>query len=103
MQIKRLVAVFFATALLAISLAVPLSPASAQSTTGDGLVNVAIGNITIARDVNVNAATNLVVQACDTLDADVVAAIIAAVDAGERNKATFCRTDTGRVTVRQNR
>jgi hypothetical protein len=96
-------AVFFATALLAIALAIPISPASAQTTVGDGLVNVAIGNITIARDVNINTAANLVVQACDTLDVDVVAAIIAAVDAGERNKATFCRTDTGRVTVRQNR
>ncbi len=99
MQIKRLMVIFFAMALLAIGLAVPTSPAGAQQQEADGLVVVQIGNI---KDVvDVNAAANIVAQACG-LDVSVVAGIIADIDQGDRNQATFCRTETGKVTVKQN-
>ena len=99
MQIKRLMAIFFAMALLAIALAVPISPASAQQQEGDGLVVVQIGNI---RDVvDVNAAANIVAQACG-VSVEAVIGVISDIDSGDRNQATFCRTDTGRVIVRQN-
>jgi hypothetical protein len=67
-------------------------------------VNVAIGDITI-EDIQVGAAVNAVVQACDVVDAEVVAGILAevtAIDAGDQKSATFCKVETGQVKVTQN-
>jgi hypothetical protein len=92
-------AIFFATALLAIGVAVPTSPASAQTQEGDGLVVVQIGNI---KDVvDINAAANVVAQACG-VSVEAVIGVISDIDSGDRNKATFCRTETGKVSVKQN-
>jgi hypothetical protein len=50
-----------ASALLAGSAA---GPAAAATTTQDGLVNVNVGNVNIARDVNVGAGANVAAQVC---------------------------------------
>jgi len=99
MKIKGLVVASFAAALLAIGVA---GTASAQTTVGDGLVNVAVGNVTILENVDIGAAVNAVVLACDLVDVEAVAGIIADVDAGETNKATFCKAEGGKVRVTQN-
>jgi hypothetical protein len=66
-------------------------------------VNVAIGDLTILEDVTITDAVDLVVQACPSVNAEVVAGIIAAIDAGEQKSATFCKVETGKVKVTQNR
>jgi hypothetical protein len=94
MRIKRLMVALFVAALLA---AVVAGPASAQQQ--NGLVNVNISDIEI-EDINVAVAANIVTQACG-LDVDVVAGIIATIDAGDTKQVTFCRLEDGRVKVTQ--
>jgi hypothetical protein len=98
MQTKKLMAVFFAAALLA---AIVAGSASAARQEQDGLVNVAIGDITL-EDINIAAAVNAVVQACPNVDAAVILGIITAIDEGDTGQATFCRVDDGKVRVKQN-
>src|SRR5215218_3770599 len=49
------------------SIGVAAGPADAQ-TRQDGLVNVAVGDVTILEDVNIAAAVDAAVQACDAVD-----------------------------------
>jgi hypothetical protein len=86
----------FAVVCTAALVAAPSASAQRQ----DGLVNVVIGDVTIAEDVNVAVAANIVAQVCG-VQADVVVAVIAAVDQNSR-QATFCRTEDGKVKVVQN-
>jgi hypothetical protein len=62
-RIKKALAAVFASALLSVSAA---GPAAAATQTRDGLVNVAVGDVTIARDVNVAAVVDVVAQVCGT-------------------------------------
>jgi hypothetical protein len=92
---------FFSAALLAAGVA---GTASAQTTVGDGLVNVAIGDVTILEDVQIVDAADIVVQACG-LDVDAtvgILAIIENIDIGGTKKATFCKVEEGQVKVTQN-
>ena len=59
------------------SLALVAAPAGAQ--TQDGLVNVAIGDVTILEEVDVALAANVVAKICGV---SVTAAVLAAVDQG---------------------
>src|SRR3954451_24878920 len=58
---KRMFAAATASALLAGSAA---GPAADATTTQDGLVNVNVGNVTVARDVDVGVAANVAAQVC---------------------------------------
>jgi len=62
-RIKKALAAVSAGALLTVSAA---GPAAAATQTQDGLVNVAVGDVTIARDVNVAAVVDVVAQVCGT-------------------------------------
>ena len=74
---RKMVASLFASALLFAGLA---GSASAQ-VVQDGLVNVAIGDITV-EDVNVAVAAQIVAAVCANVDLEAAIAIVGAVDAG---------------------
>ena len=100
---KKSIATLFAGTVLAVGIA---SPASAQSTKQDGLVNVNVGDVTILEDVNIAAAVDVVAQLCG-IDLDVLANVqlltqaATLVDNTSRNY-TVCRTDDGKVKITQN-
>jgi hypothetical protein len=89
----------------ATTVAVAVGPAEAQ-TKQDGLVNVAVGDVTILQDVNIAAAVDVVAQLCG-IDLDVLANVAllsaapTAVDNTSRN-STVCRTEDGKVRFIQN-
>jgi hypothetical protein len=62
-RIKKALAAVSASALLTMSAA---APAGAATQTQDGLVNVAVGDVTIARDVNVAVVADVVANVCGT-------------------------------------
>ena len=98
----KTIATLFVGTVLAIGVA---SPASAQ-TKQDGLVNVAVGDVTILQDVNIAAAVDVVAQLCG-IDLDVLANVqvlteaATLVDNRSRNY-TVCKTDDGKVQITQN-
>lgn len=98
MRIKKLIVAFVVAALITVGV---VGPASAQTTVGDGLVNVAVGNVNVLRNVNIAVAADVVAQVCG-LDVTAVIGVISAIDAGGARPTTFCRTDTGPVRVTQN-
>jgi hypothetical protein len=100
MRIKKLMVVVIVAAMIAVGVA---GPASAKNNTviQDGLVNVAVGDVTILEDVNIAVAADVVAQVCG-LNVDVVAGIIADVDTGATRKYTFCKVEDGQVKVTQN-
>ena len=87
---RRTAATLMAGTALAVSVA---SPASAQ-TKQDGLVNVVVGDITIAEDVNIAAAVDLAVQICDVVDVTQVAVLANQTDNTSRT-TTVCRLEDG--------
>ena len=87
----------------ALAVAAPAS-ASAQGQQ-DGLVNVMVGDVTILENVNVAAAVQAVITACDLVDAsNVQVALLARATQVDRSgrSATFCRSDAGPVRIVQN-
>lgn len=75
------------------------APAEAQ-TQQDGLVNVNVGDVTIAEDVNVGVAALIAAQVCG-VDVGPVAVLGRAVDRSGAT-STVCESDQGRVTLSQN-
>jgi hypothetical protein len=100
---KKSIATLFAGTVLAVGIA---SPASAQTTRQDGLVNVNVGDVTVAEDINIAAAVDVVAQLCG-IDLDVLANVqllteaATLVDNTSRNY-TVCRTEDGKVKFTQN-
>jgi len=92
---RRLAALLLASAPMLI--AVPI--AAAQTTTQDGLVNVAVGDITI-RDVNIGVAAQIAANICG-VKVGPVAVLGVAVDRSGDTR-TVCTTDQGPVTIKQN-
>jgi hypothetical protein len=90
-RIKKAFAAMSAAALLSASAA---GPAVAATQTQDGLVNVAVGDVTIARDVNVAAVVDVVAQVCGT-NVGPVQALASQVDA--TGTATAVCTNNGRT------
>jgi hypothetical protein len=74
------------------------SPAEAQ--VQDGLINVAIGDVTILEDVNVGVAAQVAANVCG-VKVGPVAVLGQAVDRSGATE-TVCTTDQGPVTLRQN-
>ena len=80
--------------------------AGAQTTKQDGLVNVVIGDITIAEDVNIAAAVGIAAQVCgldilDTTVVNVLSAAATATDARSRT-TTVCTVEGDKVRFVQN-
>lgn len=75
------------------------APASAATQNQDGLVNVAVGDITIT-DINIGVAAQIAAQICG-VKVGPVAVLGVAVDRRGGTR-TVCQTDQGPVTVNQN-
>ena len=75
------------------------APASAATQNQDGLVNVAVGDITIS-DVNIGVAAQVAAQICG-FKVGPVAVLGVAVDRSGDTR-TVCQTDQGPVTISQN-
>jgi hypothetical protein len=103
LSIKKIAA---AAAFTAATVGVSAGPAAAQ-TKQDGLVNVAIGDVTILEDVNIAAAVDAAVQACgiDVLDVNAVAAVLGTaglVDQSSRSLVVCRQEDGDKVRFEQN-
>jgi len=77
-----------------------VSPASAQTTVGDGLVNVAVGDITIEDAVDIGVAAQVAANICG-VKVGPVAVLGRAVDKSGTPRLV-CNTDQGPVTISQN-
>ncbi len=95
-RVRKAAATLIAGAALSVGVA---SPAMAQPNQ-DGLVNVAVGDVTILEDVRVALAAQVVAQICG-LDVGPIAVLGRAVDRGGPT-ATFCNAPQGPVTITQN-
>ena len=95
---KKMFAAVTASALLAGSAAGPA--AAAQTTTQDGLVNVNVGNVNVARDVDVGVAANVAAQVCG-VNVGPVQVLASQVDA-TGTAAAVCTTGGQVVTLLQN-
>ena len=90
----------FGALLLASALLLVAAPIAAAQTTQDGLVNVAVGDITITDAVDIGVAAQVAAQICG-VKVGPVAVLGVAVDRSG-NTRTVCTTDQGPVTIRQN-
>ena len=77
----------------------PLSPVAAQTTVGDGLVNVAVGDVTILEDVNVAVAADVTALICG-VEVGPVAVLGEAVDLTGETR-TVCQKNGAPVTIIQ--
>lgn len=93
---KTIVTLFAGAALVAGA----ATPASSATQNQDGLVNVAIGDITI-EDVNVGLAAQIGAAVCDVADVGPIAVLGRAVDRSGDSR-TVCTTDQGDVVLTQN-
>ena len=96
-RVKRAFAAACATTMLVGSAA---GPAVAATTTQDGLVNVNVGNVNVARDVDVGVAANVAAQVCG-VNVGPVTALASQVDATGVATAV-CTTGGQAVTLLQN-
>jgi hypothetical protein len=96
-RVKRAFAAACATTMLAGSAA---GPAIAATTTQDGLVNVNVGNVNIARDVDVGVAANVAAEVCG-VNVGPVTALATNVDT-TGTAAAVCTTGGQVVTLAQN-
>lgn len=76
------------------------TPAFAQPQIQDGLVNVAVGDVTILEDVNIGVAAQVAANICG-VKVGPVAVLGTAADAGNTTR-TVCTTDQGPVRIIQN-
>jgi len=95
---KKSIVTLFAGTALAVGAATPASAAPDQIQ--DGLVNVAVGDVTIAEDVNVAVAAEVAANICG-VDVGPVAVLGTAVDL-DGGTRTVCVNDQGPVTIQQN-
>ena len=93
MQIRRTAAALTSAAALSVALVGIAAPANA-ATKQDGLVNVVVGDITIAEDVNIAAAVGIAAQVCDAVDVTQVAILANQTDNTSRS-STVCRQEDG--------
>ena len=68
----------------------------------DGLVNVAVGDITILEDVNVGVAATVAAAICDVADIGSINVLAEAVDSGTGDSETVCTVPGGDITLTQN-
>ena len=75
-------------------------PASAATAVQDGLVNVAIGDVSVLNNANIGVAANVVAQVCG-LKVGPVAALARQVDRSG-DAVTVCNAPSGPVVISQN-
>ncbi|MGY1679618.1 hypothetical protein [Geodermatophilus sp. SYSU D01176] len=76
------------------------TPAAAQPNDQDGLVNVFVGEVNIARNVDIGVAAQVAAQVCG-VKVGPVAVLGRAVDRSG-DTTTVCESDQGPVTISQN-
>ena len=94
---RKSIATVFAGTVLAVGVA---SPASAAPQFQDGLVNVAVGDVTILEDVNIGVAAQVAANICG-VKVGPVAVLGRAVDRSGTTR-TVCTTDQGPIDLEQN-
>jgi hypothetical protein len=75
-------------------------PAAAQTTVGDGLVTVAIGDIEVLNNANIGVAAEVAAQVCG-VKVSQIAVLAEQVDRSGGTR-TACTTDQGPVVISQN-
>ncbi len=94
---KRTIVTLFAGAVL---MAGGAAPANAATQNQDGLVNVAVGDVSILNDARIGVVAQVAAQICG-VKVGPVAVLGTAVDASGATR-TVCTTDQGPVTITQN-
>jgi len=94
---------FLVTMATAALLSAPLAtgPSAAFAATQDGLVNVYVNDVEIAKDVNVAAVVTVVANVCATVDAD-VAALASQVDQTDAPQTINCKATGDAIRIAQN-
>ena len=100
MQIRRTAAALTSAAALSITGVTMATPAQAAPQFQDGLVNVAVGDITITDAVDIGVAAQVAAQICG-VKVGPVAVLGRAVDRSGTT-STVCQSDQGPVTLTQN-
>jgi hypothetical protein len=88
---------------VALGTAVVFTPASmvaAQTTVGDGLVNVAVGDVNVLNDANIGVAAQVAAQICG-VKVGPVALLATTVDRSGADRVV-CRSNQQPVTISQN-
>jgi hypothetical protein len=80
---------------------VAAGPSAALAATQDGLVNVNVNDVEIAKDVNVNVVAQVVATVCASVDAD-GAALASLVDQTDLPQTIDCQATGDKITVAQN-
>jgi hypothetical protein len=96
---RRLIASMAVAALL--SGPVVAVPAAALAATQDGLVNVYVNNVEVAKDVNAGVAAQVVASVCANVNAD-VAALASQVDQTDLPQTINCPATGAPITIVQN-
>ena len=96
---RKLIASLAVAALL--SAPVAAAPASALAATQDGLVNVYVNDVEVAKDVNVGVVAQVVATVCATVDAD-VNALARQVDLADTPQTIDCPATGDQITLAQN-
>ena len=99
MRSRKLFATISATALLCGGVGVPGALAATQQQ--DGLVNVAVGDVSILNNARIGVAASVAATICGVQVGPVVV-LATQVDATSAQR-TVCTTDAGPVTISQNR
>ena len=90
---KTIASVVAATAIVGASAV----PAGASTQLQDGLVNVAVGDVTLKDTADVNVAAEVAANVCG-VDVGPIAVLAEAVDADGETR-TVCQTDNGPITI----
>jgi hypothetical protein len=96
---RRFIASMAAAALL--SAPVVAAPASVLAATQDGLVNVYVNDVEVAKDVNAGVAAQVVASVCAIVDAD-VAALASQVDQTGKPQTIDCPSTGDPIRIVQN-
>ena len=96
--------IFLAFGLGAVMAVATPDTAEAQVTVQDGLVNVVVGDVTIAEDVNVAVAASVVAQVCGVKVGPLGVAVLGRADVVDRTSRSMvvCRAEEGDVVIEQN-
>ncbi|HEX3245249.1 MAG TPA: hypothetical protein VHX16_07585 [Chloroflexota bacterium] len=92
---------FIGSVAAAASLSIATFTAPAMAATQDGLVNVYVNDVEIAKDVNVNVVADVVATVCANVDADVTA-LASQVDQTDKSQTIDCKSSTDKITIAQN-
>jgi hypothetical protein len=95
---RRTLVTLAAAAMLSAS---TLGPSAALAATQDGLVNVYVNDVEVAKDINVDVVAQVVASVCPLVDADVTA-LASLVDQTDKSQTINCPANGDKITIAQN-